>query len=315
MKKVFRANLYFLIVMLLSIIMPYILAYIYKAVGLTDVRIVLMLNHFILFLIPAIIYVIVTKSNVKETFRLNKLHLKDALMILVIALVAYPLMGCFSLISMLFFENNVSNFMQSISSTPYPVLLLLMAVMPAVTEEITMRGVVLSGYNEKSAFKASLMIGLLFGIFHLDGQQFLYAAALGFVLAYLVRVTNSIFSSMLLHFTINGISVTLSTLLTNVPTSEAYSNVESQVDDLFNITFNEKLFIISSVAFVIIALGGLIFKLIKVIEKWNLERNMNSANGVITKEVESDEKIINVPFILTVIVYIIYMVIQSVYFS
>ena len=48
------------------------------------------------------------------------------------------------------------------------------------------------------------MSGLYFGLMHLDGQQFLYAFAMGIVFCYMVYKTNSIFSSIISHFTINS---------------------------------------------------------------------------------------------------------------
>ena len=86
----------------------------------------------------------------------------------------------------------LENFVTGIVDSPYIILLLLIAVLPAITEEITIRGVVLSGYEDKNIYLAASITGLLFGIMHLDPQQFLYAAVLGFVLALVVRITNSI---------------------------------------------------------------------------------------------------------------------------
>ncbi|MGL4774320.1 MAG: lysostaphin resistance A-like protein, partial [Clostridium sp.] len=217
MKKVFRANLYFFIIIILEIFVPQIMVTIYRAIGMTDLRVALVVNHLVIFIVPAIIYVIVTKSNVKETFKLNKLYLKDIGMIFLLSIVARPAMSFFSLITSMFFDNNVAEVLDTISATPYAILLLIIAVLPSITEEVTLRGVILSGYDDKGMIKASIVTGLMFGIFHLDGQQFLYASVLGFVLALLVRITNSIFASALLHFLINGTSVTLQQILLKIP--------------------------------------------------------------------------------------------------
>jgi hypothetical protein len=69
-----------------------------------------------------------------------------------------------------------------------------------------MRGVILGNYKHVSIKKAALMNGLMFGILHLNINQFVYAFVLGVVMAYIVYYTGSIFPSMLLHFCINGIS-------------------------------------------------------------------------------------------------------------
>ena len=81
MRKVFRANVYFLIILILEIVMPYITYPIYKGLGIGDVRVVLVLNHILLFLVPAIIYVLVTKCNVRQTFKFNPLPIKDLFLV------------------------------------------------------------------------------------------------------------------------------------------------------------------------------------------------------------------------------------------
>ena len=104
---------------------------------------------------------------------------------------------------------NVGEFVNNIISAPYILLLAVMALLPAISEEITLRGVILSGYNNKNRYVAAAITGLFFGILHLDPQQFLYTAALGFIFALVVRITGSIYSSMIMHFIINGTSVTM----------------------------------------------------------------------------------------------------------
>ena len=64
---------------------------------------------------------------------------------------------------------------------------------------------------------------------HLDGQQFLYAVALGIILALVVRITKSIFSSMIIHFIINGTSVTMSKLTDLLPASKEELQVASEI--------------------------------------------------------------------------------------
>ena len=306
MSKLQKSNIYFLILMLITIFAPRFLIQIYLSLGLKDIRIIQFLNHVILFLIPAVIYVIVTKANVKETFRLNKIHFKDLLLIILIAFVCYPLMGCISAISQMFFTNNVGAFMADIAKTPYIAMLLLMAVTPAITEEVTLRGIVLSGYDNQSPFKAALITGILFGIFHLDFQQFLYAAVLGFIFGYIVRITNSIFASVIMHFIINGISVTAQKLLF---TAEELANQVLEEPSLMELSLNVKLTYICTYTLVGIAFGFVVYKLIKVLKKWNVERQtVVQANvGSFVETKYENESVLNWSFILIIIIYVIFM--------
>lgn len=312
MKKIckndlYRSNIYFLLILLGSIFVPFVLAFVFYFAGITDTRIRLMFSHIILFLVPAVIYFVVTKKNVKETLRLNKLHIEDVGIILLISVLTYPLMSCAAMISSMFVENDVGAYISSISSTPYIVMILLFGVMPAITEEVTLRGIVLSGYNNQSKVKASLVTGILFGIFHLDLHQLLYASVLGFVMAYLVRVTNSIFSSVILHFTVNSMSVTLQKI-TALGSSAATASADSI--DLTALSLSEKMSYIQVAVFFGICIFGVIFKLLKVLERWDRERKL--AYGLpldeeIYRSGDEKENIINIPLILIVVIYVVTM--------
>ena len=207
MKKVKEVNIYFFIIMLLQLFLPVYI--IFRALNINDIRVMLVINHIIVFIIPAFIYLLITKQSPKKVLRLNKLHIKDLFIIICLSFICQPIMTFLSLISQFFFENEIGNFVGEIVNSPYWVLLLLIAVLPAITEEITIRGVVLSGYENKNIYVSCILSGLLFGIMHLDPQQFLYASVLGFILALVVRITNSIFASSIIHFIVNGTSITL----------------------------------------------------------------------------------------------------------
>ena len=306
MNKVFKSNLYFLIIILISIFVPsLILSPIYSVLGITNPLLILALNHITIFLIPAIIYTIITKSNPKELFRLNKLHLKDLLIVILIAFMCQPIMTACSSISLLFFKNEIGNFMLEVSDTSVIILTLVIAIMPAITEEVTLRGVVLSGYNNKSKMKASIMVGLFFGIFHLDAQQFLYTAVMGFITAYVVRVTNSIFSSMIIHFLINGSSLALQQLIIKIMGNSYMQEAFKQAS---NTTFQDNLM----VAKVWVAIGccfvPIVYALIKVLEKWNIKRDIEGYKTQLEIEKNDKEKIINTPLILIIVFYLIYMI-------
>ncbi|MFL7797695.1 CPBP family intramembrane metalloprotease [Clostridium chauvoei] len=281
MKKVYKANLYFLIILLLEIFMPKILLPIYDILGVTDLRIALTMNHIIFFLIPAVIYIIVTKSSVKETLKLNKLYLKDALLVILLAFLCQPIMSFFSIVTSFFFNNNIGAFITQINSTPYLIMLSLVALLPAITEEVTIRGIVLSGYVHKNKYLAAMITGLFFGILHLDPQQFLYATVLGFILALVVRITNSIFAASIIHFIINGTSVTMSKLINTIPQSTEIMNGTMDLS-LRSLPFNDKLIMFVVYGVIAIIFSTFVYLILKKLEELNINR------GILKEEIKSD---------------------------
>ncbi|MGL4847601.1 MAG: lysostaphin resistance A-like protein [Clostridium sp.] len=297
MKKIYRGNLFFFIILVWGIFSSFLLYDIFKELQIFDPRIRLVMSHFISFFIPSILYVIITKQKFREVFKFRKLKVGELILIIVLGIVCVPFTGAFGSISSIFFKNTISDFMGSIGGTPYLILLLLIAVMPAITEEISLRGVVLSNYDEKSNFKAALVGGFLFGVFHLNAHQFIYTAALGFVLVYAVRVTGCIFSSMIIHFIINGTSVTLQKIQHNA--MKAIGESEKVVEVGSGINVGD----IVGIIFTIVITGGIIYTILKKLERINIVRgNINKSYSNVI-----GEKIINLPLIMSVIVFIVFM--------
>ena len=304
MKKVSRANTYFLIIILLQLFLPVEL--IFRWFNITDSKTMLLISHVITFIFPAIIYLIITKQSVKDVLKLNKLYFKDALLIILLAFVCQPIMTFFSLISQFFFENEIGNFVTEIVASPYIILLLLIAVLPAITEEITIRGVVLSGYEDKNIYLAASITGLLFGIMHLDPQQFLYAAVLGFVLALVVRITNSIFASALIHFLINGTSITLQKLLSLIQDNALVMEQATEVS-LRNLAVSEKIFMAIFYGLIALAFGIAAYFIIRKLAELNIRRGIISRDELSIKYSKSNERVFNIQFIAIIIVYLLYM--------
>jgi len=204
-----NSNLFFLVIIILLILGEIFLPGLLYSFKIPQYMWTVYIEFGILF-IPSILYIVISGKSIKEILRLNPISMKSVLMIIVIGVIAQPLMMFLGTLSQLVFPNKVADALKELNSLGYLAMIALIAVTPAICEETVMRGVVLSGYRKVDIKKAALMNGLLFGLFHLGPQQFLYAFALGAVFVYLVEITNSIFASMLCHFVINGLQTTLS---------------------------------------------------------------------------------------------------------
>lgn len=107
----------------------------------------------------------------------------------------------------------------SYSTTAYPeqfnvfmflASLFLTAVLPAVCEEFSVRGGLLTAVaSTKHRDSAVLLMGLLFGLFHQNVTQFFYTALFGMVIAYIALKHRSILPCMIVHFINNGVGVYL----------------------------------------------------------------------------------------------------------
>lgn len=209
MKKVFYANIFFLILVLIQICGGYIIK---PLVGLLHLNLgsILVTTQILFLIVPIIIYLLVTKQSLISTLRIKPLKISQLFLVIITGFLVYPIAIFLGLITNLVFHNNVNDVLGKMSSLPLWVMLLIIAVTPALCEELTMRGAVLSGYRKLGINKAAVITGFLFGVLHLNPPQFLYTFALGIILAYMVDATGSIFASMICHFIFNGINVLLS---------------------------------------------------------------------------------------------------------
>ena len=89
-------------------------------------------------------------------------------------------------------------------------MLAITAVLPAVFEEFTHRGVLLSGLEYRNSERTAIVISaVMFGLMHTNPSQMIFATFGGIVFAYVVIKTDSIIPAMCAHFANNAVSVLL----------------------------------------------------------------------------------------------------------
>ena len=301
MKPIFKVSLYFLIVLVLSIVGPMFVTPVLYKIGLVP-PLVLMVIHIIFFIVPAIIYIIVTKSNYKKVFSFKKPKGKDVFFSILIAALALPIMTFFSYTSSFFYTNDVALVLDQMRVYPLWLMILVVGVTPAITEEITIRGIALSGFEFKSKNVAAIMTGIMFGILHLNAHQFLYATAMGIILAYVVRATGSIFLSMLIHFLINSWNLIQQRIVSQGITTE---DLVHSMDSIKNIPMELKIGVFFYYLIFAIVAAFLISYLIRKMEKRNFDITLDELD-VATRVSYKEERVINAPFIISVIVFIVY---------
>ena len=100
---------------------------------------------------------------------------------------------------------------------PLPFKLVCLALVPAVCEEFTFRGIFLSALNSKFSSVASVVVtAILFGLFHvfvrdnLFLERFIPSTLMGLLLGTVCLTTRSIFPGMILHALHNGLLLSLS---------------------------------------------------------------------------------------------------------
>ena len=84
------------------------------------------------------------------------------------------------------------------------------AVVPALIEEVALRGIIMQPLRRYGDWYAILCSALIFGLMHCNLVQIPFAMIAGIVIGYAVIVTESVWTGVIIHFLNNGFSVLVS---------------------------------------------------------------------------------------------------------
>ena len=169
----------------------------------------------LLFTVSVFLFSFLQKNKIKDTFNFygyRKMSFKAVLISVLIGIIIYVL----NIFVASFFNNILSLFGYKFQSSSilksYPVWLLFVnifitAVLPAVCEETAHRGMLLKGLSPLGRKKAIIISAILFGLLHMNIEQFFYATIIGVVLGYISTVCETIYPAIIIHFMNNAISV------------------------------------------------------------------------------------------------------------
>jgi len=171
-------------------------------------------------LLPVIIYGYYRKIDLKKALRLKPLKLKVLLKIIGLSLFLVPIIGFGNVV-----VTTILNFFDLVivyeiptaqSMTDFFKYSFLIAVSAGICEEVFFRGMVLNAYESHTNRRFALfMSAILFGVFHYNIQNLVGPILLGFIFAYLVYITGSIYSAIIAHGLNNWVSVIAGFILNN----------------------------------------------------------------------------------------------------
>lgn len=200
MKKSTKIGWYFLIVILVYFLLGFASAFIPDRMKTTNFS--YLFGQLSIF-IPIVIFFIATKGEMLRQIPFKKIKIENGIILVIFAWVCMPVASFLNVISMMFADNHVAGTIDSLMDNMFIVNLLMIAVLPAVFEEIAYRGIVFYGLRDYGVIAAVVVSGVLFGLNHMNLNQFLYACLLGMVFALMDEASGSILASMVMHFVFN----------------------------------------------------------------------------------------------------------------
>ena len=91
-----------------------------------------------------------------------------------------------------------------------------LAIVPAITEELLFRGILLSEYSNYGLFTSMTLSSLMFAMIHFNLNGLFAYFFCGIITAYAVYITQSLWSAVIVHFLYNAYSIFFESILWDV---------------------------------------------------------------------------------------------------
>src|SRR5659263_468052 len=217
----------------------------------------------LILLAMAIIPAIILKVDIKAMFPVRKPEIRQVFGVLLLWAGTFLLGILATLVVGFFFPDTMAELSGAMNdiftSVPMWAAYLIVAVMPAVCEEALHRGFIQTSMKViRREWVIVLVMGLIFGIFHLDPYRFAATAILGMAITYVMLRTQNILMAALFHLVNNSLSVIMSFVSASLPNAPQQAETSALLSSTASI--GSYLIIAAVVPFLILG-GGLLLRI------------------------------------------------------
>lgn len=173
-----------------------------------DIMVAALLSELCL-LIPASYYLFKGRVGLKRQLRLNGVSRVSTLMLSLVYLICcYPLVIAMNAFTISITSNEAQSITDEFAGVSPFLVWLIVGFIGPVVEEIVFRGMILGGLRSTGRILSAIVLsGFLFGLMHLNLNQFSYTVIMGIFWGLLVEASGSILTSMICHISMNSLSV------------------------------------------------------------------------------------------------------------
>lgn len=164
--------------------------------------------------VPLMIVLASKRGNIKNILRLSPMSGYEIFLTLIIAGAAFFanifLTEANYLVASIFADISIPASPEIVNIWDRLSCVFLLVIVAPVMEELAMRGVMQRGLEGKSKWFSILITGIFFGLLHLSYYSFIPKVLMGILMCYIVYITDSIYSSIIIHMVNNGVSAIMS---------------------------------------------------------------------------------------------------------
>ena len=169
--------------------------------------------YLLIFMLPMLVYVKRRKRKMGEMLRLKGIKFKYLPFTVVISIAICLICAVLNVLGYMIFSSLAATDQPTAMfdfSTQNPLMLVLtMVILPAVTEELLIRGVVLGEYEQYGTARAVLLSSLIFALFHANPIHFVSLLVAGVCYAMLTLLFDSVWPALIAHLFNNGAALLL----------------------------------------------------------------------------------------------------------
>ena len=211
-KTIFKINIIYFVA-LVGVAILFALGYL--GIIKNDILASCLIQIVVMFAIPLLLYTLMVSKNFKTTFKhagFKKITLKAIFISLCLGIVLYFINTYVAdifqtLVTLFGFENIYGSSKVTLNYELLFKEFCLSTILPAICEEFLHRGILLHAGKKAGNIRYSLIVSsILFGLTHLNINQFFYATILGGLIGYVSLVSDSIYPAIIIHFMNNFLS-------------------------------------------------------------------------------------------------------------
>lgn len=250
-------------------------------------------------LIPAIATILYCGDRLRVVIPFKRIKISSALLTVLYVVMLFPLVTFINSVSMLFVDNTVVGLSDQILGMPMWQMFLSIGIFGPFVEEVVFRGFFLQSYQRTGRIIASMILSsILFGMMHMNFNQFAYGAVMGLMLALLVEATGSVLTSFIAHATFNSIEVILMYATSDL--IDSAENMLTELEETNQILLTIGIYFVAAVIFTALAFCI-------VVKISDIERRKEFFVGI-PKCPKQGYKLITVPLIVAIVIAVTYMI-------
>lgn len=293
-----RANRTYLYMIIATLALVLLISYYFAVTGRTISIFADNLLCELVILLPTLAVVLFSGEKISNVIPLRGIKPASLALTVVYLLALFPLVTCVNYFSMFFVENMVSSISDEVLATPMWMMILSMGLIGPFIEEIVFRGVIFHSYKRTGRIVGSIILSsILFGMMHLNFNQFAYGAVMGVMFCLLVEATGSVLTSFIAHALFNTIEVIVM-YTSSVSVGEADGVVENVVGDQSTLVF-VGFYLVMAIVFTTAAFY--------IVRKIADIQGRTEYYNYIRKSEKQGYKLVTVPLVIAIVISVAYM--------